>query len=44
MILSFQQWCELNGRRWLFAKDFDEFAKNAKDYDAYREKEATDES
>lgn len=43
MILSFQQWCELNGKRWTGARTFEEFEKNAKDYEAYREKEVSDE-
>jgi len=35
MKMTFREWCELNGRRWTGAKTFEEFAKNAKDYEAY---------
>jgi len=38
--MSFKEWCELNGRRWLFAKDFAEFTRNLKDYEGYRMREA----
>jgi len=40
--MSFKEWCELNGRRWEGAKSFEEFAKNAKDYEAYIEKKLAD--
>lgn len=33
--MSFKEWCELNGRRWTGAKSFEEFEKNANDYEAY---------
>ena len=35
-ILTFQQWCELNGRRWQGAFNYEEFEKNADDYQRYR--------
>ena len=33
--LTFQQWCELNGRRWTGCENFEEFKKNAEDYEKY---------
>jgi len=36
--MSFKEWCELNGRLWTGARTFEEFEKNAKDYEAYLEK------
>ena len=33
--MSFQEWCDLNGRRWIGAATYEEFEKNAKDYEAY---------
>lgn len=35
-MLTFQQWCELNGRRYIGAASYAEFKKNADDYEAYR--------
>ncbi len=35
-MLTFKQWCEKNGRRWQVVDDFDEFMKNADDYQRYR--------
>ena len=37
---SFQTWCEDQGRRWLGAATYEEFEKNAQDYEAYRKAEA----
>lgn len=37
---SFQAWCEDQGRRWAGAATYEEFEKNAKDYEAYRKAEA----
>ena len=37
--MTFQQWAELNGRRYIGAASFEEFEKNANDYQAYRNKE-----
>jgi len=34
--VSFKRWCEDNGRRWIGAKNAEEFEKNAKDYEKYR--------
>ena len=34
-VQTFQEWCEANGRRWIGAADFDEFKRNARDYEAY---------
>ena len=36
---SFKRWCEDNGRRWTGASSYEEFRKNADDYEAYRKKE-----
>ena len=33
--LTFEQWCELNGKRWTGCRTFGEFSKNADDYDKY---------
>jgi hypothetical protein len=33
--MKFREWCELNGRRWEWANTYEEFEKNAKDYEAY---------
>ena len=33
--LTFKQWCELNGRRWGMEGSYDEFKKNAEDYEKY---------
>jgi len=33
--MTFKEWCELNGRAWTGNKSFEEFKKNAKDYEAY---------
>ena len=38
MELTFKQWCELNGRRHIGAATFEEFKKNAQDYEAYLKK------
>ena len=35
MKLTFKQWCELNGRRWTGCANFEEFKKNAEDYEKY---------
>jgi hypothetical protein len=32
---SFQEWCELSGRRWMGAASYEEFKKNAEDYEVY---------
>ena len=34
--MTFKEWCELKGRRWTGAKTFEEFEKNARDYERYR--------
>ena len=33
---SFQEWCELSGRRRMGAASYEEFKKNAEDYEVYR--------
>ena len=33
--MTFEQWCELNGRRYIGAATYEEFEKNAKDYETY---------
>jgi len=33
--LTFEQWCELNGKRWTGCKTFGEFSKNAAEYERY---------
>jgi len=33
--LTFKKWCELNGRRWTGCANFEEFWKNAQDYERY---------
>jgi len=33
--MTFEQWCELNGRRYIGAATYEEFEKNAKDYERY---------
>ena len=33
---TFERWCEDNGRRWIGCRDYDEFARNAADYETYR--------
>jgi hypothetical protein len=33
--MTFMEWCQLNGRRWEFAATYEEFEKNAKDYETY---------
>jgi hypothetical protein len=33
--MTFKEWCELNGRRWIGAATYEEFEKNARDYEAY---------
>jgi len=38
-MLTFQEWCELNGKRWIGAATFEEFSRNADDYQAYRDRE-----
>ena len=38
--MSFQGWCERNGRLWTGTRSFEEFERNAKDYEAYLAKEA----
>ena len=35
--ISFAAWCFENGRRYIGAKNFQEFKKNADDYSLYRE-------
>ena len=37
MTLSFEQWCQKNGRRWVGSQSFEEFKKNGDDYQQYRE-------
>ena len=32
---SFQEWCELSGRRYTGTTSYEEFKKNAEDYEAY---------
>jgi hypothetical protein len=32
---SFRVWCENNGKRWQGARDFAEFERNARQYEAY---------
>ena len=39
-MLTFEQWCELNGKRWTGCRSFEEFRRNADDYQAYRDREA----
>tara|TARA_R110000851_G_scaffold131977_1_gene266197 strand:+ start:96 stop:281 length:186 start_codon:yes stop_codon:yes gene_type:complete len=34
--VEFIDWCLENGRRYIGAKNYAEFEKNAKDYEAYR--------
>tara|TARA_Y100000034_G_scaffold125852_2_gene176203 strand:+ start:1157 stop:1294 length:138 start_codon:yes stop_codon:yes gene_type:complete len=41
---TFERWCEDNGRRWRGTKDFDEFKRNAEDYEKYRETEKQQEN
>ncbi len=42
-MLTFEQWCHKNGRRWVGAQSFEEFKKNGDDYTKYREdKEKSD--
>tara|TARA_R100001443_G_scaffold25942_4_gene39064 strand:- start:16389 stop:16541 length:153 start_codon:yes stop_codon:yes gene_type:complete len=33
--LTFKQWCELNGRRWGMERSYEEFSRNAADYERY---------
>jgi len=33
--MTFKEWCELNGRRYIGAATYEEFEKNAKDYEDY---------
>jgi hypothetical protein len=35
-LMTFKQWCELNGRLYTGARTFEEFERNARDYEAYR--------
>ena len=35
-MMTFKEWCELNGRRWMGAASYEEFERNARDYEAYR--------
>jgi len=37
---TFQRWCEDQGRRWIGSTTYEEFEKNAQDYEAYRKAEA----
>ena len=39
-MLTFEQWCELNGKRWTGCRNFEEFRRNAGDYQAYRDLES----
>ena len=32
---TFKRWCEDNGRRWMGCSAFEEFKRNADDYEAY---------
>jgi hypothetical protein len=41
-IKTFERWCEDNGRVWQGCRDFAEFARNATDYEAYRERAISD--
>jgi hypothetical protein len=34
--MTFREWCELNGRLHTGARTYEEFEKNAKDYEKYR--------
>lgn len=34
-MMTFKEWCELNGRRWRGASTFEEFKRNADDYQKY---------
>ncbi len=36
-MLTFEQWCYKNGRRWVGAQSFEEFKNNADAYQRYRE-------
>ena len=33
--MTFEQWCGLNGRRWMGAASYEEFKKNTDDYYTY---------
>jgi hypothetical protein len=37
-VKTFKRWCEDNGRNWMGAATYEEFVKNAKDYEKYRER------
>ena len=36
---SYEEWCADNGRRWVGCKNFEEFKRNADDYEAYLQAE-----
>jgi len=40
MHLSFKEWCELNGRLHTGARSYEEFERNARDYESYLDEQA----
>tara|TARA_R110000824_G_scaffold192464_2_gene374620 strand:+ start:142 stop:300 length:159 start_codon:yes stop_codon:yes gene_type:complete len=36
-MLTFEKWCEHNGKRWIGSATHEEFESNARAYEAYRE-------